>query len=113
MFDPEVSFSSLDAKERNACAYVLRSFAQQVEAQFFQYRAKLLEPEVWNAHITVFASFLEFPAVAEWWRIDTTLPIYTDSFLQCVASTERVALNQENVTGAGRSGDARIPQEKR
>ena len=102
VFDPSEKVENFDDKEWTVVLFLLRSFAQQVEAQYFQYRAKLLDPEVWEAYIGAFCGIIRFPVVAEWWKVETTLPIYTASFLNVVESTKSDPLPVEAIIGSGR-----------
>lgn len=99
VFDPAANYSDLTEDDRIAFTFAFRAFAQQVEAQYFQFRAKLLEPEVWEAHLRTFVGLISFPAVSDWWAQETTMPIYTRSFLDCVASAEPVELSANITVG--------------
>lgn len=99
IFDPVERLVNFTETERIAITFTLRAFAQQVEAQYFQYQAKLLEPEVWQAHLTTFSGLVQFPACAEWWAAETTMPIYTKSFLDTVASVGKVQLSPTVTVG--------------
>ena len=101
VFDPNERLENFSEKEMVAITFTFRAFAQQVEAQYFQHQAKLLEPEVWEARLNTFCGLVHVPAAAEWWAAESTLPIYTKSFLDCVASAGRVELSQTAVIGTG------------
>ncbi len=101
IFDPNEKLDNFSDKERTAITFAFRAFAQQVEAQYFQYKANLLDPEVWEARLTSFSGLVQFPASAEWWADESTLPIYTKSFLDCVESVGRVELSQTTTIGTG------------
>jgi hypothetical protein len=100
-FDPDESLENFDVSDRQALSLMFRSFTQLTESEFFQYRAGILEQEVWNARIRTFSSFFQFPVFKSWWETELNLPIYTESFLDCVKNSEGVALDQETVWGAG------------
>ena len=98
IFDPNEMLSNFSEQERIVLTFIMRAFAQQVEAQYFQYQAKILEPEVWEAHLKAFAGLVSFPAAAEWWGGETTMPIYTKSFLDCVESVGKIELSALRLT---------------
>jgi hypothetical protein len=106
VFDPNKLLSEFSESERIALTFTLRSFAQQVEAQFFQYEAGILNEEVWNAHLTTFAALMSFPAAAEWWHAETLMPIYTKSFLDRVSQIGKVDLPETMVIGINPSDSA-------
>jgi len=99
VLDPKQTLSGFTESERIALTFTLRSFAQQVEAQFFQFEAGVLNEEVWEAHITAFAALIRFPAAAEWWQGEITLPIYTKSFRERVAQASTVDIPASVVIG--------------
>ena len=106
-FEPNQKLKNFNDKEVTGLTFMMRAFAQQVEAQYFQYQAKLLEPEVWEAHIAAFCGLIQFPAVSEWWKVETTMPIYTRSFLDCVESTKGAQMSFEAAIGPGRLNSQR------
>lgn len=99
VFDPDQTLAEFSESERIALTFTLRSFAQQVEAQFFQYESGLLNAEVWTAHLKAFAGLTQFPAAAEWWSGERTLPLYTKSFIDCVAGAGNVDFSETLVIG--------------
>ena len=104
VFDPSMSWSDFSESDRIALTFTLRSFAQQVEAQYFQYEANILHEEVWNAHLTGFAALMSYPAAAEWWLGEKEMPIYTKSFLARVAQVGKVKLPEDRVVGLNTEG---------
>lgn len=101
VFDPNERLENLNEKERVALTYTMRAFAQQTEAQYFQYQAKMLDQEVWEARLNTFCGLVQFPAAAEWWAAESTMPIYTKSFIDRVESAGKVQLSQTVTTGTG------------
>ena len=99
MFDPAQHFSEFTPSERQTVVFIGRAMAQQVEAQFFQYRAHLLDPEVWDRRIRTFATLVSFPAFGEWWREEQAMPIYTESFLNAVRGTSGSVVSSDTVLG--------------
>ena len=73
-FDPNEKLENFSEQERVAITFTMRAFAQQTEAQYFQYQAKMLDPEVWQARLTTFCGLVQFPAIAEWWVGESTMP---------------------------------------
>ncbi|MGR8946681.1 MAG: hypothetical protein ACU84Q_01450 [Gammaproteobacteria bacterium] len=104
VFDPNQLLSDFTESDRIAITFTLRSFAQQVEAQFFQYEAGILHEEVWHAHLNAFAALISFPAAAEWWRGEKVMPIYTKSFMDCVAAVGKVEIPESVVIGINPDG---------
>ena len=99
VFDPNKTLSDFSESERIGLTFTLRSFAQQVEAQYFQYEAGILNEEVWDAHLRAFAALISFPAAAEWWEGEKMMPIYTKSFLDRVAKVGKVDIPETVVIG--------------
>jgi hypothetical protein len=99
VFDPSKSLAEFSESDRIGLTFTLRSFAQQVEAQYFQYEAGILNEEVWDAHLMAFAALISFPAAAEWWEGETLMPIYTKSFLARVAKVGKVDISETVVIG--------------
>ena len=97
--DPGESYSDFTPNERNAIVFFMRSIAMQFEAQFVQYRANLLDPEVWATHAKGFASLLRPSAARQWWESEKAVPIYTPSFLEAIDAAESVLIPSDNLTG--------------
>ena len=99
-FDPERRLEHLADDERVTLTFTMRAFAQWVEARFYQFRARVLEPEVWRAHRTSFAGLLQFPVLAAWWAEEKTMPLDTRSFKEAIASVGKVELSYRVAFGA-------------
>jgi len=107
IFDPNEKLDNFTEQELVVITFIMRAFAQQIEAQFFQYQAKLLEPEVWHAHLNAFVGLISFPAAAEWWAGEVTMPIYTKSFLDCIVNAEPVELSAPITVGISKERENR------
>ncbi len=79
---PTASLSDFTEEELVRLSLASRAVVQNFEAEFYQYQAGLLNAETWDQHRSWCHSFLQQPAIREWWEMELRQPIYAASFIQ-------------------------------
>lgn len=102
--EPDASLSDFSEDEIVRISLTGRAIVQNFEAEFYQFQAGLLSSEVWEQHRHWCNSFLQLPAVSEWWAMELRQPVCSASFIQEIAeATESVPVGPAAFTSALRS----------
>ena len=57
----------LESSDRARFIWIVAAFASRIEEMSTQYKAGLIEPELWGQYRATMASFLVNPILKEWW----------------------------------------------
>jgi hypothetical protein len=93
--DPTASPEDFSQEEKQMVFWFSRAMLQRFESELFQFQAGLLHEELWNAHRTWCAGFLQLPVIKDWWETERDQPAYTDTFIRTIESTSLEKITPE------------------
>ena len=67
-FDPNESFENFDAIEQFTLSCLGRTMIQRFSAQFFQYKAGIMDSANWDDHAAMCHSVFVLPVWSTWWK---------------------------------------------
>ncbi len=91
IFDPNESLANLNESEIVYVGLLSRGLLQRFEAEYYQYQAGLLHPELWAQHRSWCHGFLQLPVPAAWWESELQQPLYTAAFIRDVGAPTDIA----------------------
>ena len=83
------SLNSFDANELFRFHIMVRALVQRMEAQYFQYVEGLIEPGYWKQRRSWLKSFVDSPALRDWWLAEANSAQYTEEFVLHINSTQQ------------------------
>ena len=84
--DPDASSEDFSQEEKQIVLWFSRAMLQRFESELFEYQAGLLHEELWAAHRTWCAGFLQLPVIKDWWEHERHQPAYTKTFIRSIES---------------------------
>ena len=90
--DPEMTMDQFSDKEAFQFQMFARGMFQRLEAQYFQYKAGMLAPEVWSNRIAFNKGLLNLPVWKEFWIIEKGNSQFTEELLDQLAPDEDAAV---------------------
>ena len=93
--DPNSTSDDFSLEEKQIVFWFSRAMLQRFESELFQYQAGLLNEELWDAHRTWCAGFLQLPVIQDWWEHEQRQPAYTRTFIKNIEAVEPSTLTPE------------------
>ena len=99
-FSPSAALADFSDAEQQSLFYLGRAMMQRFESEYFQISAGIMNAEEWQAHRRWCASFLRYPVWATWWNNESKQILYTQSFLDNIASAEIIPVTAGGIIRA-------------
>ena len=78
------AISSFTPSDRFRATTLCRALIQRMEAQFFQYKAGIIDENYWRQRMNWLKGFLTIPEMENWWEVEARSSQYTDEFVEHV-----------------------------
>ena len=86
-YNSNESWDDFSELERIRISLTIRALFQKLEGQYYLYRYKTLDEDIWKNRAMFAAGLLQKPFYQTWWNIEKDQRVYSDEFVNAIEST--------------------------